>query len=363
MDGLRLLTCMLSGLAVLVVPARSSRPLVALASNLNRGCIDGFEQDEEWLNPAWACDDQLRKKIRDQLQEGVPVIIKDFLVPAVAKQLRDTIVQDLLESANEASSRLKPGGHFTKLDHLPKPLWDAYRNLAEEGSCYKVRAEEHALNGFQWRSHTQRWNNHSLYSWIQHRALQQSVRNVMKDISGAPVDLHGGNFFDCDVNYFAPGDYYATHTDNAEGRYLAVTLQMSLEWKPEWGGHFTWCGPTRQAFTVEQGFNRAVLFPVHSSSVHFVEPVWLDSIGKESGPPPLTLNGASRVTLQGWYSDPCAITQNQGDHRDLEMAEYRRTHSCGSAGSAQSLQSIWGSTVEEQMLRNPRTPVLITKDL
>jgi len=340
----------------LVVPARSSRPL-AKASNLRRSCVDGSERDEEWLNPAWACDDELRQKIRDQLTHGVPVIVKDFLVPAVARQLRDTIVQSLLENADEASSQLQPGGRFTKLEDLPIALKDAYRNLAKKNSCEKVREEEYVLHGFQWRSHTQRWNNHSLYTWVQSRALQQSVRNVMADISGAPVNLHGGNFFDCGINYFAPGDYYATHNDNAEGRYLSVTLQMSLEWKPEWGGHFTWCGPTRQAFTVEQGFNRAVLFPVHSESTHFVEPVWFDTGDTSTGPPPLTLAGASRVTLQGWYSDPCAITHNEGDHRDLEMAEYKRTHNCGSVADAQNNQRTWADSVK---LRRPQTPVLIT---
>jgi len=344
-----------------LVPARSSRP-VTDTSNLRGSCMDGFDEGEEWLNPAWACDDKIRKTIRGHLLKGVPVILKDFLAPTVARQLRDTIVQGLLETANEASSGRKPGGHFTKLEQLPKPLRNAYRNLAEEDSCHKVKMEERLLDGFQWRSHTQRWNNHSLYSSVLRRALQPSVRNVMKDISGAPVDSHGASFFDCDVNYFAPGDYYATHNDNAEGRYLSVTLQMSLEWKPEWGGHFTWCGPTGQAFTVEQGFNRAVLFPVNSWSVHFVEPVWTDISGKGTGPPPLTLDGASRVTLQGWYSDPCAITQNEGDHRDLEIAEYKRMHSCGSVSGAQSRQDAWAQSVEERMLHKPQTPVLIATD-
>jgi len=361
MDGLQLLACVLSGLAVLVLPVRSSRP-TAKVSNLRRGCIDGFEQGEEWLNPAWACDDGVRKKIRDQLEHGVPVIVKDFLKPAIAEQLRDIVVQGLMESADAASSQRNHGGRFTKLEDLPIDLKNAYHNLAEQNSCQKVRQAENALDGFQWRSHTQRWNNHSLYSWVQHRFLQQSVRDVMSDISGAPVDKHGGNFFDTDVNYFAPGDYYATHNDNAEGRYLSVTLQMSLQWDPEWGGHFTWCGPSGQAFTVEQGFNRAVLFPVNSESVHFVEPVWLERKKSNTGPPPLTMTGASRVTLQGWYSDPCAITQNEGDHRDLEMAEYRRAHPCHSVSEAQSRHSDWASTVEERMRNKPQTPVLITND-
>merc|ERR1719229_202355 len=39
----------------------------------------------------------------------------------------------------------------------------------------------------------------------------------------------------------------------------------------------------------------------------------------------------------------------------MEIAEYKRTHNCGSVANAQYLQRTWADTV---MLRSPQTPLL-----
>merc|ERR1711948_119378 len=90
-------------------------------------------------------------------------------------------------------------------------------------------------------------------------------------------------------------DYYGLHADDAQMRYISLTIHLAREWSGNDGGAFIWCGPdgsddflvespdrphfhttfnvSRNGTVLLPGFNTAILFPIFRNSYHAVAPV------------------------------------------------------------------------------------------
>jgi len=77
----------------------------------------------------------------------------------------------------------------------------------------------------------------------------ESFLSCMRTVTGHE-DI---GFADAQLTKFSPGDFLTVHNDDIEGkdRRAAFVLNLTADWKPDWGGHLSFFGENGH---VEQGF-------------------------------------------------------------------------------------------------------------
>jgi Rps23 Pro-64 3,4-dihydroxylase Tpa1-like proline 4-hydroxylase len=168
------------------------------------------------------------------------VIIDDFFLPEIAQQL----VED-----------------FPTYD---SPVWNAHYNNPIENK----KACNH-------------WDKfpRSTYSTL-HYLVSTAFENIVSEITGNPklqadVGLHGGGWHahatSGKLNIHVD---YSIHPKLQLERHYNLIIYLTPDWNPEWGGglelwsHQTDGTPDRLAVTVENRFNRAVLFDTTQQAWH-----------------------------------------------------------------------------------------------
>lgn len=263
------------------------------------------------LNPAWANDRQLLRRARPALRSGRPVVIPDFLAPPVAAGLADYLRR--IASSQEDGAE----GPFQRRSEGPSKGTPKRWAARKPQPCERIledftvkRNRRFSFVGHIMSGHANDKYNawyHGFRDAMQQPAVQRFWRSL--------ADLPGhASAYDSSWSWLRPGDFYGLHADDAQMRYLAVTVHLARDWPADGGGEFVWCGPdgtddvlvespdrphfhktfnvSRNGTTLAPGFNTAVVFPVFRSSYHAVAPV-------------LEKGHARRFTLQGWYVDPC----------------------------------------------------------
>lgn len=283
------------------------------------------------LNPRWANDRNVLKSIRRALRRGRPVVISDFLEESVAEALAQQM--EHLADKQDDNERLGDGhggyrggskGLAAGLGYPFQRWTEGSLNVplgwrpADDDRCTRIVDDflderdrrlgfiSHVLVGRQQDSHT------GWYRGFQYAMEQPASRRFWKGLVDLPSHA---NHYDQSWSWLRPGDFYGLHSDDAQLRYLAVTLHLTRGWQSaESGGEYIWCGPedaqdfhlespdrphfyksfnvSRNGTTLTPGFNVAVVFPIHQNSYHAVGPIHARAQGR-------------RFTLQGWYIDPC----------------------------------------------------------
>lgn len=99
-----------------------------------------------------------------------------------------------------------------------------------------------------------------------------------RDCSGVP---------EFSASWYRPGDYTHPHDDAQPHRSVVAVLNLSKNWRPEWGGSLFWAP---SGASIEPRFNTMTLFVVRRESVHQVIPV-------------SPLAQAKRLTLNIWWTN------------------------------------------------------------
>lgn len=252
-----------------------------------------------WFNPAWATDPSLLADIASALRAGRPVVIPEFLEPALAEQLHMKLTSWTGRSPPMFTPmHAKTGPSSADIDTA------SFHNLGRQHACRDIaRAEQH---GFHYFAHHLNESVlpevHTFAFDIMSRAIQPAALDLITKLSGAPVRSIAHDWIAHSFNWFKKGEFFELHSDYSQGRYVAFTIQLAKDWQPEWGGGFGWCGrDVDHAYVVPPQFNQGVLFLVGEESNHFVEPVWVDP------------HSTARLSIQGWYVDPC-LTDDWWEH-------------------------------------------------
>jgi len=89
-----------------------------------------------------------------------------------------------------------------------------------------------------------------------------------------------------------PGDFLGPHSDDGEGRRLAIVFYLSPAWTADYGGVLHIIGKNDEYFKIEATFNSFVVFDVKTHKSHHITNI--------RG----TAGDQSRLTMPGWFCDP-----------------------------------------------------------
>ncbi|CAK9094638.1 Fe2OG dioxygenase domain-containing protein [Durusdinium trenchii] len=286
----------------------SAAEMMMKAGNLRGGHPVG-------ASPARMAVHWLLKRLRQALQNGQPFVVSDFLFEPVAEALLGQM-QQLSDRQDDQDESGYPFQRLTEGPLADPPDdWDPLEAMP----CKRVvddfqakRAQRFAFTGHILVGRKGDKHN-AWYSAFQKAMQHPAVLHFWQQLSGIPSWVTG---YDPSWSWLREGDFYGLHADDAQVRYLAVTIHLVSSWSPEQGGELLWCGPEGDDFTLQvpdrphfhrsfnvsrngtslvPGYNVAVLFPVYRNSYHAVAPV-------KPGP-------GRRFTLQGWYVDPCQFSK------------------------------------------------------
>merc|ERR1712083_224049 len=76
---------------------------------------------------------------------------------------------------------------------------------------------------------------HSFVSAMQHPAIHAFWRSMLDVPEWATA-------YDASWSWLKPGDYYGLHADDAQMRYVSITIHLTRDRKATDGGEFVWCG-------------------------------------------------------------------------------------------------------------------------
>lgn len=91
---------------------------------------------------------------------------------------------------------------------------------------------------------------------------------------------------------YEAGDYLRPHTDDAEGRQLALILYLAPAWRQEYGGSLHLTDPEGRQVVIGAEYNSAAVFDVTAGSEHWVAPISAHAAAR------------ARLTLSGWFARP-----------------------------------------------------------
>ena len=323
---------MLSLLAITASVVVSSKPLKTL-QEVEKEIEDGkyprtFPRGV--LNHGWSNDRKLLKKLRRSLNHGQPFVIHDFLFDPVAEALLGQLKQ-LSERQDDQDEQGYPFQRLTEGPFQPAPReWTPLRS----SPCERVVTDfqQERQHRFAFTGHIligRKGDKHNAWYSAFRAAMQHpAVVHFWQSLLGIPTWVTA---YDPSWSWLRPGDYYGLHADDAQVRYLAVTIHLASSWSEDQGGQLVWCGPdsheplnievperphfhktfnvSKNGHSMTPGYNVAVIFPVYRNSYHAVAPV-------NSGE-------GKRFTLQGWYVDPCQFSENKGSCMPQAMARFK----------------------------------------
>ncbi|CAE7933395.1 unnamed protein product [Symbiodinium necroappetens] len=284
------------------------------------------------LNAEWSNDRKILRKLRKALRMGKPFVIKDFLFGPVAEAL----LQQLQQLSDRQDDEDEEGYPFQRLTEGPFHSQPRGWAPLKPNPCTQVVSDF-----LETRKHRFAFTGHILIGRTgdKHNAWHSAFRQAMEHpavvqfwqaLTGMPKWV---TRYDPSWSWLRPGDYYGLHADDAQARYLALTIHLASGWSAKQGGELVWCGPEgngdvtieapdrphfHKSFNVSKGgsallpsFNVAVIFPVFQNSYHAVAPV---RHGDGKG---------RRFTLQGWYVDPCQLQEAKGSCMPDAMRKFK----------------------------------------
>jgi 2-oxoglutarate-Fe(II)-dependent oxygenase superfamily protein len=201
------------------------------------------------------------------------VVMKDFLVPAVADRLAKFL-------ATEAE--FKPEfGLYSIEGAVPEDTWQRapdpdrffrYGKLA--GTPLQFQTSPNALTYLQFRMIFQRPDFRGFFEAITGMSL-------------GPSDDFGAHAMTAD-------DLLRPHSDDNKDRQLAIVIYLTPGWRAELGGALRVMHTDERYTDVVPDYNSAIAFDVLTSPAHYVIPIRPGPSGPGEGP-------ARRLTIGGWY--------------------------------------------------------------
>ncbi|CAE7493950.1 RBBP6 [Symbiodinium pilosum] len=235
------------------------------------------------LNAEWSNNRKFLRKLRKAIRTGKPFVIKDFLFAPVAEAL----LQQLQQLSDRQDDDDETGYPFQRLTEGP------FRSQPKGWAPLRPNPCTQVVSDFlETRQHRFAFTGHILIGrkGDKHNAWHSAFRQAMEHpavvqfwqgLAGMPKWV---TRYDPSWSWLRPGDFYGLHADDAQARYLAVTIHLASGWSSEHGGELVWCGPEgdgdvtieahdrphfHKSFNVSKGgsallpsFNVAVVFPV-----------------------------------------------------------------------------------------------------
>eukprot|EP00913_Durusdinium_trenchii_P011935 g11210.t1 len=168
------------------------------------------------------------------LQNGQPFVVSDFLFEPVAEALLGQMQQlsDRQDDQDE-SPLADPPDDWDPLEAMPcKRVVDDFQAKRAQRFAFTG----HILVGRKGDKHN------AWYSAFQKAMQHPAVLHFWQQLSGIPSWVTG---YDPSWSWHlgVVGDFYGLHADDAQVRYLAVTIHLVSSWSPEQGGELLWSGP------------------------------------------------------------------------------------------------------------------------
>ena len=231
-------------------------------------------------------------------------IEKDFSIKTLKKYFQNWLFEnDMKRKVTIAMGSRKP---IQIQNALKKDFADKIHKELFDSQSYYVREGYRSLYQF----HFSAFYNNDIDEFVKHPNLSllhdmlasDYVFDWISDVSASDVD-----HLVTSASLYRPGDYVMPHTDinydadTRTKRRVAYILHMASQWKSTFGGELIMMNPITP---IAPMYNAITLFPVSSSSYHFVAPV------AQNVPYPKY----KRLAVSGWFQ-----TTN------LEQAEYMET--------------------------------------
>lgn len=184
----------------------------------------------------WLFDDEMKQKVKIAMGARKPIQIRN----ALQKDFADKIHREL---------------YYSKSYYLR----EGYRSLYQFHFSAFYKTDE------------QEFKKHPNLSLLHNMLAGEYVLNWISDVSASSVD-----HLVTSASLYRPGDYVMPHTDvnydavTGRKRRVAYILHMASQWEPTFGGELIMMNPTTPIAPI---YNAITLFPVTSSSFHFVAPV------------------------------------------------------------------------------------------
>ena len=237
--------------------------------SLERSLASGEATLQDVLNPQIFQDPSSLQTIRDRIQVGQLVVIKN----AFRSDFANYVWEDLYQ---QDDSQWQLNAEFDR-----SGFGFSHHNIYDPEDFSKVMNETFAI-----------FNHPNTKQYMEELSGRSCTRE--KEIYASPS------------RYF-PGDFSLPHTDRWEDRTIAFVWHLSKDWRPEWGGALYWCSELQERAYLPASFNTLSLFSVTTYSSHFVTAVSPHAKGK-------------RLSFNGWYEDTQSAFQ-LSDPMEVDYAD------------------------------------------
>ncbi|CAJ1454003.1 unnamed protein product [Effrenium voratum] len=166
------------------------------------------------LNTAWANDKKFLSQLRRGLRSGRPMVVQDFLFPAVADALLEQL-QALSQRQDDADDY--PFQRLTEGPFAETPSWEPLKPTP----CHQVVTDflEQHKHRFAFLGHIlvgRTGDKHNAWYSSFRRAMEHpAVVSFWQQLFGMPKWV---TRYDPSWSWLRPGDYYGLHADDAQAR-------------------------------------------------------------------------------------------------------------------------------------------------
>lgn len=217
-------------------------------------------------------------------------VVPEFCFPDVAQRMRDYLLSHLMprtEWYHASQHGYAPGTHYVQAvpKNLPQIVENRKKAGERTGKCLHYSFTR-TMQGPDTTNRTFR----QFYDMVGNERFLKVVR----EITGLPVHRIETLF----ASKYETGDFLDAHTDAADpSRQLAFVLNLSTDWKTEYGGNLVVDSNKRPdgtrppATTVTPAFNSLAMFQVTDGGrLHYVSQV-------------TDATDDTRLAVSGWLSD------------------------------------------------------------
>ena len=229
-----------------------------------------------------------RAAVAQTLADQRFVQVEDFLASAAADALYD-VLRTGTPYGLAAAGDGQPHGTYIRAEAMPS-LPPAQKAALGDGAATAAAAGRFAFLYGRYpvvEAYTQNWHpGHPLYAVLE--AINGApMLDFAREVSGM-VDITRA---DAQATLYARGHFLTDHDDlvESEGRRLAYVLNMTRDWKPDWGGYLN--------ILDDRGDVRAGFMPRFNTLNLFLVPL-RHHVGAVAGFAPV-----GRYAVTGWFRD------------------------------------------------------------